>query len=174
MADVLDLHAAALEILEAAADSLDEIPDVDATLDGAPARQFVSPGLPADDCPMLVVWVDPIGPLPAQRDVKLAAWITAPTFNVTVTRCQPTPTLNGSELILPDPADLTAAALQHNADGWALWNGLHAAVQQQRILAACDKAIFDPAVARDPMGAIGGWTMQIRVTVPGYEALAGS
>lgn len=175
MASVLDLHAIAVEILEAAADSLDEIPDADATLDGAPTRQVVSPGIPADDCcPQLAVWVDPIGPLPAQRETRMAAWITAPTFFVTVTRCQPVAELNGTEIVLPDAAAVTAAAEQHNADGWALWNGLHEAVRQQRILAACDKALFDPATARDPSGGCGGWTIAIRVTVPGYEALGGS
>jgi hypothetical protein len=167
----LDLTEIAETILDVATAALDEIPTFDATLLGAPDRVLPTPGLPVDDCcDQLAVHVDPLATL-FGRDTRNVAWIYSVTFTLTIGRCLPAPVkLPGGKYRPPTVDELAAAARQINADGWALWNGLHNAILRDGALPPeCGKAAIQNAVARDPSGGCGGWTIPVVLTVDGYE-----
>lgn len=171
----LDAHEIGEEILAVAAAALDEIPDFDSALLGAPDRQLVTPGLPVDDCcEQLAVHIDPFGSL-VGRDTKNVGWMLTARYSITLGRCVPAPTKSAGKIVLPSVADLAAFARQINADGWALHNGLHGAVLRDYLGDRCGKVSFGPVSARDPSGGCGGWTAEITLTIDGYEtALPGS
>lgn len=172
MADPGDLHAFASLILDAAVDALDSIPTYPATasLDGAPARSYVSAGLPVDDCcEQIVVWVDPVGLRPGRSDAKRAAFVTEVTIHVQTGRCLPMPEVSPTGAVtLPEAAALEAAAAQVNADGWALWNGILGAIYREEIASRCLDVDAGPLSARSASGGCGGWTLTIRAGLLGY------
>lgn len=174
MADIGDLHAIAEELLQHAADALDTIPGFDPALLGAPARQFISPGLPVWDCEQLAVYVPSIAELdttPGGLDTGRRAnraWVNDVSLIVGIVRCcipdEPT----------PSALALTAAAAQLHADAWALWNHLHNVKSSGQFLSLCDEATFEPIIAAAPSGGCGGWTMTVRVALDGYQEPVGS
>jgi hypothetical protein len=184
----LDTHTLALGVLDAIADALDSLPIFDATLDGAPDRQFVSPGVSVDDfvgrdcCAQVSVWVSPIteadttpGGQDAGRRSSRFAWINQVAINGRVTRCIPTEDPNASGFYTPPTADvLTEASRQHDADGWALWNHLHNAVHAADLLSLCDEMFFDGVVPLIPSGGCAGWQISLRASLGGYEEELGS
>lgn len=106
MAGPGDLHGLCEELLAAAAEALDTIPDLmDTTYAPAPGRQFVSPGLPVIDCcELLATWADPISEGARSRQVLAADMhISRPTINLIVTRCVPTGRIDGKTYVPPDP-----------------------------------------------------------------------
>lgn len=174
----LDTHNLAQALLDNAVLALDTLPSFDATLEGAPDRQFVSPGLPVDDfvgsdcCSQIACWVSPVtesGTTPATRRSERNAWINQVALTVGVTRCIPTGTSSTVGIYTPPSDDeLTEAARQHNADGWVLWNYLHEAVHSEQLLTLCDAVAFDGFIDRIPQGGCSGWQGIIRATLGGY------
>jgi hypothetical protein len=170
-----DLYDLAAALLAAASSSLDEILP---PLVQAPDRRFVSYGVPSDDCcEQLVVYVNPIAELgtglsqgPNQQGKRHArAWLNQALFVVQIGRCVPVVEVVGGKPVLPELAAIDAAAQQHLADGWALWNGIHNRVAAGDIFGSCDNIVFDPLNERSPSGGCAGWLMNIRAVVFGYQ-----
>lgn len=188
MAAITDLHDLCEDFLLACAAALDTIPDADPSLDGAPDRQFVAPGQPvvdfgADDCcSQLAVWPVAIaeksttpGGLDAGRRAQRDAWVNDVLLLAQINRCIPT----GSTSSLgtykpPTAAELTASAAQLNADAWALWHYLHAAVQAELLLTLCDNVVLEGIASMAPSGGCAGWLVTVRVALGGYTATIGS
>ncbi len=180
MNDPGDLHAFAVSFLDACVEALDTIPTFTATnsLEGAPARRFVSPGIPVWDCceqlavhvPIMIEADTTPGGLMGGKRTNLG-YINHVTFLATVTRCVPTMDNDGNP---PLPAALAASAEQIDADGWALWNHLHNLKASAQLLTLCDEMFFDGILAVAPSGGCGGWTVTIRAAIGGYEELLGS
>lgn len=170
MGAVTDLHDLALEYLDACATALALTPQ------GVPPRQLVSSGLAAwDCCPQLAVWVAspdqaqtiPTSPAlaPAQRVTKTGS-VNLITLLAVVTRCVPVIDDDGR---LPDPAAMTAAAAQTDADIWALWNYIPAAVRAGVLFSPrCSGVIIDGTVAQNAQGGCAGWAYQVRVPLDGF------
>jgi hypothetical protein len=172
MAGPGDLHDLCLELLDAGAEALDTLPDLlDTTYAGAPLRQFVSPGLPVlDCCELLATWADPISEGARTRQTLAADMhISRPTVNLIVTRCVPTGRVEGKEYVPPDPDDLTAAAAQVNADGWAVWTHLFNLLQEDLLFAKCHDLLWNTAPAMTPSGGCAGWRFSFTVGLDGYE-----
>lgn len=168
MAGPGDLHALSLEVLDAAAAALDTIPIYEPHLNGAQARQFVSPNTPVwDCCDQLAVWPTPLteadtspGGLNAGHRFHLGR-INHVLFSIEITRCIPTD-------LEPAPAALTASAEQLNADAWALWNYFFNYAESGGLITLCQEVFFEGITAVSPSGGCGGWTANIRVQLDGY------
>jgi hypothetical protein len=170
MAGPGDLHALAVEVLDAAAGSLDTIPNHEPHLLGAPTRQFVSPGTPVHDCcDQLCVYVAPQigegdttpGGMGAGKRFKLGR-INHVAASISITRCIPTD--------LEPPADsLTDAAEQLNADAWALWNDLYNQIRSGELLTLCQEVFFDGITPISPSGGCAGWLVLLRIELGGYS-----
>jgi hypothetical protein len=170
-----DLHALAEELLAACVESLDTIPLFASDLAGAPARAFLSPGIPVwDCCEQLTVHVDgvgenatsPAGLATGRRHVH--GRINLPGLITTVTRC--VPVVGGTQMdALPSIESMNAAARQINADGWALWNHIYNMLQQEVLLARCHEVYWEGLRAVAPSGGCGGWVLTLRVQLDGYE-----
>jgi len=170
-----DLHALAVELLDACVESLDTIPTFNPGLAGAPERRFVSPGLPVwDCCEMLTVHVDglsesatsPAGLAQGRRQVY--SRINLVSLVVTMSRC--IPVIGGTQLdAIPEPDDLQSAAEQLNADGWALWNHLFNMIRNEELFEKCLEIFWDGMRAVVPSGGCAGWTTVFRVQLDGYE-----
>lgn len=179
------LHAFALEFLGECVDILNTIPTLvpGQGLLGAPERYFVSPGLPAWDCceqlavhaaPMAEADTTPSGLDAGRRSARFAR-INHPSFVATITRCVPTGELTaGGTVKLPESVDLTMAARQINADGWALWNGLFNRVYAGRLLTLCDEVFWDAIIPVVPAGGCAGWTVTMRASLGGYPETLGT
>lgn len=166
-----DLFATAEELLVAAAEALDTVPDqLDTSYAGAPDRQFVAPGLPVHDCcEQLAVWVNPLGegartPQVLAADVR----INQVTFRVHATRCIPQGEIVGKQYVPPDPAALSAAAAQLLADGWALWNHLFNMVNADLLFTKCGDLVRWGGSALTPSGGCAGWEIFFTVGLDGY------
>jgi hypothetical protein len=180
-----DLYLIAQAYLDDCAEALDTIPDFIPELEGAPERQFLSPGMPVADfvgrdcCTQLVVRVDPIGELDttpggldAGRRAVREAWKNSVTMVAHIFRCIPTGTSSATAVFVPPSADaLTTSARQHYADAWALWNHLHNLVRAEHLVSLCDEVFFDGLIPMIPAGGCAGWTAVIRVGLEGYEEL---
>lgn len=178
MAGPGDLHTFAETFLAFCAEALDTIPIYDATLLGAPDRQFVSPGIPVWDCceqlAVHVAFINEAGTTPGDLDAGLRTnrgYINHVTVIGTITRCIPTMNSDGDP---PSPAAQGSAAEQIDADGWALWNHLHNAKASGELLNLCDGMFFDGLLAVVPSGGCAGWTVTVRAAIGGYEELLGS
>jgi hypothetical protein len=69
----------------------------------------------------------------------------------------------------PDPLDLDASADQINADGWALWNHLFNMVRADLLFTLCGEVFWDGLRSITPSGGCGGYVLQLRVELDGYE-----
>jgi hypothetical protein len=142
------------------------------TIGGVPDRSYITPSEPAwDCCPFLNVQVgglteaptSPLGPAeaPALRtkfgNVILARYV------ITAVRCSPT--VNGTQL--PTVAAMNASAAEVLEDGWALWNGLRHAIEDNLIFDGCLGVHFDGAQPLPDQGGCVGWRMVIRASIPG-------
>lgn len=173
--DPCELHRYAEELLVAAAESLDTIPDLCGTgYDGAPERQLISPGVPvADCCPMLAVWIANIGegartPAVLAADVR----INRPQFHVLILRCIPSGTMQNGKYVPPTAEALTAASAQHHADVWALWNhllNLVNAFPDSLLFSKCQDLLWAPALAQTPAGGCAGWQLTLLPGIDGYN-----
>lgn len=163
-----DLFELAEELLEACVDALDTIPDYLPTLDGAPTRAFVAPGLPAADCcPQLTVHSvgvieDQLGAAVPGRSY-MTTRMNQVTLAVTLFRCA-----DMSQQI-PPQSELVAAATQHEADGWALWNHLYNMQRNGELFPECGEVKFGQLLSMPPSGGCVGWTWTVEVALDGYE-----
>lgn len=188
MAGPGDLHDLAEAVLDEAVAALDSIPDFDPTLDGAPDRYFVSPGIPVSDfvgrdcCSQIAVWVTPTieadttpGGMDIGRRASRYAWINQVGLSIAASRCIPTGSSSSVGLYSPPTADeLTEASRQLNADGWALWNHMHNAIKAEHILTLCDAVSIDGITAAIPAGGCAGWVLTMRAALGGYTEELGS
>lgn len=176
MPDIGDLHALALELLDACSEALDSIPSFDGDLKGAPDRAFVSAGTPVwDCCEQLAVHYPFLG----EADTSPGGLNAGTRFKhgrinhvlliATITRCVPTGVEHNGDYRPPTPAALTAAGKQHNADGWALWNHLFNLQSSGLLLTLCDEVFFDGITAAAPAGGCAGWTVAVRTSLDGYS-----
>jgi hypothetical protein len=182
-----DLHDLAEAVLDAAVAAIDSVADSDPTLEGAPERQFVSPGIPVADfvgrdcCSQIAVWATPSveadttpGGLNTGRRSSLG-WINQAGISVAVSRCIPTGESSSVGIFNPpSAASLTESSRQHNADGWALWNGMHHAAAAGRILEICDGVTVEGITAAIPAGGCAGWLLTLRAALGGYQEDLGS
>jgi hypothetical protein len=172
MAGPGDLYDTAHDLLLASAEALDTIPDLLGTaFDGAPERQFISPGNVVHDCcEQLAVWVNPIGtgarsPGTFAPDMQ----IIRPTFRVHSTRCVPTGTIVAKRYVPPDAALISLAAEQVDADGWALWNHIFNLINADLLFQKCLDLVNWSMAALTPSGGCAGWEMQFTVGLDGYS-----
>lgn len=169
-----DLYAFAQEVLEAAIEGLDNIPNSAPGLEGAPERAFVSAGQPAIDCcPQLTVHVASVddtmpGVLnPGQRKAKK----NYVRVIVTIVRCV-IDTRTGVSPVLHDVplvADLEATAEQVDADGWALWNHFYNLYRADDLFSLCGEVFFEGLRSMTESGTCSGWTLTLRVSLDGYD-----
>lgn len=183
MADIGDLELLAQAYLEACAEALDTIPPWDviqptpAGLLGAPDRQFVSAGLPVwDCCEQLTVHVVSVGEAPTSpAGLPAGKRYTYGRLNhvllqATITRCVATGVEASSGAYSPPSvAALAANAVQHNADGWALWNHLFNLQSSGLFLTLCDEVFFEGITAVTPAGGCAGWDALVRAYLGGYN-----
>lgn len=169
-----DLQDLCTDLLSAAIDALDTIPTFDPDLSGAPLRAYVSPGLPAlDCCDQLTVHAQqildkPISPGGLQAGKKCSARLAEVGLVVTITRCIP---VLGENDDWPPTAAMEAASEQVNADAWALWEHIYALVCAEALFSLCKEVFWDGLTALVPQGGCGGWVVNLRVTLDGYEAV---
>lgn len=180
MAGPGDLFATAEELLIAAAEALDTIPDLlGTTFAGAPARQLVYYGPVVHDCcEQLAVWVNPVGE-GARSPGTLAPGmqVIRPTFRVHATRCVPTGQIVSKRYVPPDPPVINAASEQVLADGWALWNhcfNLLNAEPEALLFSKCSDLVNWSMQALTPLGGCAGWEMQFTVALDGYPETLGT
>lgn len=169
-----DLHDLAQEFLDACAAALDTIPTYDATLAGAPLRQFVAPGPVAlDCCDQLAVHVGFITEGASAPTIPKAsvARINRVTLVATASRCVPVPDSGGN----PPPAlEQQEAAAQINADKWALWNYIYDLIRDGGLFDRCCDVIWGPLSPLQPNGGCGGSTLTVTVCFDGYETVQGT
>ena len=169
-----DLHDLARDLLEACADALDTIPTYDATLEGAPSRQFVAPGPVAlDCCDQLAVHVGTLvegDSQPFQPKASIAR-INRVTLVATASRCVPVP---DAQMNPPPVAEQEAAAQQINADKWAIWNHIYNLIRDGLLFDQCCDVIWEGITALTPNGGCGGSSLLITVCFDGYEEVQGT
>ena len=61
------------------------------------------------------------------------------------------------------------AAAQLNADAWALWNHLYNLVCAGQLFTFCNGVFWDGLRSIAPQGGCGGWVLNLRVALDGYE-----
>jgi hypothetical protein len=171
MAQPGDLHTAALELLNASIDALNTIPTFDPTLLGAPDRAFIDFGATAIDCcDQLAVNIGqildmPLDPGGLASGRKIAARPPHPYLLVSITRCFPVPSDNGTP---PPPDEIEEASRQLNADGWTLWNHLYNLWTADQLFTLCDEVFWDALRPLGPSGGCAGWVLGIHISLDGY------
>lgn len=145
-------------------------------------RRYVSPGIPAWDCPeQLTVHAGgpaeadtlPSAPVLVQgRRSDVTAAVNLIAMTATVLRCVPVSQKNGQP---PAAAALDAAARETTSDVWAIWNHLRSRVRAKSIFLTASgdvrELILDPAAAVLTQGGAAGWQIQIRVALDGYRTV---
>lgn len=177
----LDAHNAAEAFLDVAVATLNTLPDEDATLLGAPARQYIAAGAPAIDCEQVVVWMPRIDETDTAPDGNQLAVglrgqmgrVNFPAYILMVVRCVPALPKQGKGFA-PDVATLSAAAAQTNADAWACWCGINTARKEGRFNDLCSAVAVGGATAMQTSGGFGGWQLPIFVQLDGYQVPLGS
>jgi len=183
-----DLFLLAEAYLAEVADALDTILDFDPTLEGAPERQFVSPGQPVMDfvgrdcCSQIAVFAQPViegdttpGGFEAGRRSMRFAWKNEVSLSAVVSRCIPTGESSNTGVFRPpSAASLTASSRQHLLDLWVLWNYLHQSVHSERLLEHCDEVRFDGAIPAIPQGGCAGVVVNLTASLGGYIEEIGS
>lgn len=168
-----DLFDLAEEFLAACEEALDTIPGYLPDLDGAPTRSFVAPGRPAADCcPQMTVHVatvfdDQLGAFVPGRSY-MTTRMNQVTLAVTLFRCAET------EKPMPAQAELVAAAMQVDADGWALWNHIFGMVRAGTLFTRCSEVKFGLLSSLPPEGGCVGWFWPVEIQLDGYEEVLSS
>jgi hypothetical protein len=176
MGTIGDLDALAHVVLETAAEALDTVHAFDATLAGAPDRQFVSPGQPVIEigcCDQLSVYVPIITMDQMEPRPQLGA-LNHVLFQIQISRCIPTGFDDYGNYKPPATTALEGPAKQLHADAWALWNHLYWAQSSGLIRSLCDQVFFDGINAMLPSGGCAGWTAQLRCQLDGYQVVFGT
>jgi hypothetical protein len=145
------------------------------TVGGVPDVSFVSPGLPAFDCPeqltvhaatlnMLATTPQDLG---AYRRVAPGRFVNMVTLVAIIIRCQPEP--NGITN-LPAPADISLAAQKTQQDVWAIWNYLKSRQKTGDLFeGSCMPFAMNPPAPQSPQGGSAGWAFQIEVEIGGFD-----
>lgn len=166
MAGASDLYDAAAELLAASAKAL---------APNAPTRQYVSVGLPPDDCDQLVVYTDPIliaatSPRSAVLDEYQPR---TPVMNllglvVRVIRCFPVADRAGN----PPSVEMLAPVVERAYnDVWYLRNTLRARHRDGSLFQGRDMVIHTLTPV-SPSGGAGGWELALTVRLDGYSSSA--
>ncbi len=181
MADVVDLADLAEEFLAACVEALDTVPTAEPGLGGAPARSFVDFGPPVfdfasaavsdEDCDQLTVHVGTLfgGAQVPKADI---ARINMVPFIATIARCC-APTVDSQGRTLP-PAVKQAFSRQVNADKWALWNYLWNMISEGLLFDKCGQIQWQGLVPLNPSGGCAGSSLQVSVSVDGYQTVFGT
>lgn len=183
MAGPTDLQTVAEAILLACEQALDTVPLAGSDLLGAPDRSFVSPGPPPIECcpggGQLTVHVDTVSDAPLAPGLKqgrlIAGKITHVAWIITITRCV-IDTRKGQSL-LEDPliaSEQQATAEQINADLWAIWNELYGLWRSGDLFTLCGEVFFEIARVLPEQGGCAGWTIIVRSSLDGYQAVPAS
>lgn len=166
-----DLFACANEYLQACITALGQTPA------GAPPIAYVSPGVPAWDCPnMLTVHVGgpsladtlPLQPVlaPGHR-IAVQGLVNMIALTATILRCAPLPDNAGNP---PSPAVISGVAQQTTADLWSIWQYVKYAKRNGLLFAPDQRELFiDPAVSLIQSGGVCGWEINVRVQLDGYR-----
>ena len=140
---------------------------------GLPERSYNSPAAPTFDCcPALMVHVSgldeaPTSPLsPAEVTARRGDFgnIILASYIITAIRCAPVPDSSGNP---PSVAEIEAATVEVQQDGWALWNRLRHAVADGEIFDDCLGVHVDSGVPIAEQGGCVGWQFSIRASIPG-------
>lgn len=179
MADALDLFLTAERLLTVCTEALDDqLPPLG--LEGAPERRYVSPGLPAFDCPtQLTVHIPalteeltvPLSPQPATGSrQKARGRINLVNFVVTIVRCAPGMENSG---VFPTVDEEESSAEQVMADGWCLWVTIFRLAMNGDLFGGdvCQVRRMSSSPSLDPMGGTVGWTINLQTELDGYAAV---
>lgn len=169
--DPFDLQDLCEQFLSAVLESLNSIPDFDASYLGAPDRYFVSVGPPAFDCcDLATVHVSELSEgaaAPIQPKASIAR-INHVTLVATFTRCVPTLDSNGEP---PSASDLWDSSRQLNADKWAVWNHIYNMINAGDLFDKCCDVIWGSLLTVQPSGGCAGSTLSVTVCFDGYEEI---
>lgn len=170
--DLYDLAAELRDICAEALDSIPEHPGMD-DLDGAPAYAFVSDAAPIPECcddGMLAVHVNNVTDRFARAAEPSAPKLNVPSLIVSLLRCVPVGTGEGDHYEPPTVDEIQTSARQTLADGWALWNGIYSAIEQEVFLTRCRRAEFvSMQSVRPGEGQCAGWQLAFLVQLDGYS-----
>lgn len=167
-----DLYAIANELLDATVEALDTIPVENPALLGAPDLRFVSPGLPAFDCPTFVaVYANVVSKQatnnqsPPLQSGKLAQTVSANqvTMRLYITRC------SYADLTEITDTVLNGWSEQVLADAWATWNYLRQQIHDGLLFTWCQEVYWDGFQSLDPEGGSVGWLGTFRLALAGYR-----
>jgi hypothetical protein len=140
------------------------------------AHNFIADGLVVHNCEQLVVHVvglvegntSPGGLASGKR--YSTGRINHVILNATMTRCISTGVeSSGGAYSPPTVANLGADGVQHNADGWALWNHLYNLQSSGLFLNLCDEVFFEGITSAIPAGGCAGWVVAVRAYLGGYN-----
>lgn len=126
-------------------------------------RAYINAGRPPGDCDSLVVWCERVDSITERKGS--CSGINRATFHVTRFMCVPTMTDDGEAL----PADdVTALALRHARDGWAIWKGITAGWSAGTLFGGlgveCSSIdLSQGMVAIENQGGMTGWDAVIRL-----------
>jgi len=140
-----------------------------------PSLSYLAPGTPAIDCEMLTVHAPGVGEAPTGPAVGALdaghrgkfGQVTLSSLLVTVTRCDAQPAFEDT----PDPVAKAQVAERVLKDVWILWNGLYRLIETDGLFFGCGEKYLDPAQAIQPQGGMVGWTIPIRLSIPGYNPI---
>lgn len=172
-----DLWAAAVELIDAAADCL-----ATDSINGAPAYQAIWQGLPPFDfAPSLHVHAGgpsvadtyPLQPplQPWQRTVT-TGYVSLVMLTITIVREVPVPIQTGGQTVtMPFPQDVNATTEICYADLWSIWNGLIRKHREGTLFASPSgrrEFRLEAAVSLKTSGGFGGWEIPVSFNLPGY------
>lgn len=126
-------------------------------------RAYINAGKPQGDCDSLVVWCERIDSVTERRGS--CSGINRVTFHVSRFMCAPTMDNDGEAL---DTDTLTAIALRHADDGWAIWKGITAGWSAGTLFGglgvACSSIDLSQGMtAIENLGGMTGWDAVIRL-----------
>lgn len=142
------------------------------TTAGAPALQYISPSAPAFDCcDAVIVHVaslseestSPLSPAAATGMRAKYGRVILAQLVITTLRCAPMPQQDGSVLT----ADIEAAAVKVQEDGWAVFNCVSCAVKNGVFEDLCSIVHMDRSIAINEQGGCCGWQHTIRAEIGG-------
>lgn len=153
------VHDMAVDLLEVVGDALEA---KGVTL---PERQYVHVGEVADDCEQLVVSVPRlyVG-LPSAQDltgIRCSSSITVE-LHPRLTVC--VPTVEGDPPTFPSAEELNQAGMVLGVAGWAMLQGVVAAVKGD-LWTSCQEVVVGDLLAHGPAGGYSGWDLTVRVMI---------
>lgn len=105
----------------------------------------------------------PLAPAPASGTRASYGRLNLATLIVTIVRCAAEVHEDGSV----DSAAIEVVAAQVQEDGWAMWNTLYHAIQNEVFGDLCSDIHFDGGRPIEEQGGCVGWQFQIRAEIGG-------